>query len=49
MKGTKLATSIAMAAAAMLKVFFRACYILYGKNNKLFGKKIAATGIRPAA
>jgi SAM-dependent methyltransferase len=40
---------VAMAAAATLKVLFRACYILYGKNNKLFGKKIAATGIRPAA
>jgi SAM-dependent methyltransferase len=38
---------VAMAAAALLKVFFRACYILYGKNNKLFSKKIAATGIRP--
>ncbi len=39
---------VAMAAAAALKIFFRACYILYGKNNKLFGKKIAGTGIRPA-
>jgi len=40
---------VAMAAAAVLKIFFRFCYILYGKNNKLFSKKIAATGIRPAA
>jgi SAM-dependent methyltransferase len=40
---------VAMAAAAALKVLFRACYILYGKNNKLFGKKIAGTGIRPTA
>jgi hypothetical protein len=39
---------VAMAAAAVLKGFFRACYILYGKNNRLFSKKIAATGIRPA-
>jgi SAM-dependent methyltransferase len=40
---------VAMAAAAGLKFLFRICYILYGKNNKLFGKKIAATCIRPAA
>lgn len=39
---------IAMAAAALLKAGFRACYILYGKNNKLFSKKIAATCFRPA-
>jgi SAM-dependent methyltransferase len=38
---------VAMAAAALLKIFFRACYILYGKNNTLFSKKIAATGLRP--
>jgi 2-polyprenyl-3-methyl-5-hydroxy-6-metoxy-1,4-benzoquinol methylase len=38
----------AMAAAATLKFFFRVCYILYGKNNKLFAKKIAATCLRPA-
>lgn len=39
---------VAMAAAAALKLLFRACYILYGKNNKLFCKKIAATCVRPA-
>jgi len=33
----------------MLKIIFRLCCILYGKNNKLFGQKIAATGIWPAA
>jgi SAM-dependent methyltransferase len=38
---------VAMAAAAALKAFFRACYILYGKNNRLFAKKIAATCVRP--
>jgi SAM-dependent methyltransferase len=38
----------AMAAAAALKFFFRVCYILYGKNNKLFSKKIAGTCVRPA-
>ncbi len=40
---------VAMAAAAALKFLFRVCYILYGKNNKLFSKKIAATCVRPAA
>lgn len=40
---------LAMAAAAFLKLCFRACYILYGKNNKLFSKKIAATCIRSAS
>lgn len=40
---------VAMAAAATLKLMFRACYILYGKNNKLFSKKIAASCIRPTA
>jgi SAM-dependent methyltransferase len=40
---------VAMAAAALLKVFFRACYVLYGKNNKLFSKKIGATGVLPAS
>lgn len=40
---------VAMAAAGALKLVFRACYILYGKNNKLFAKKIAATCVRPAA
>jgi 2-polyprenyl-3-methyl-5-hydroxy-6-metoxy-1,4-benzoquinol methylase len=39
---------VAMAAAWTLKALFRACYILYGKNNKLFSKKIAASGTRPA-
>ena len=39
---------VAMAAAAVLAGFFRACYLLYGKRNKLFGKKIAATCIAPA-
>jgi SAM-dependent methyltransferase len=38
---------VAMAAAALLKVLFRVCYVLYGKNNKLFSKKIAATSVRP--
>jgi hypothetical protein len=32
----------------LLNLMFRACFILYGKNNKLFSKKIAATGVRPA-
>lgn len=38
----------AMAAAGLLTLFFRACYILYGKKNRLFSKKIAAASVRPA-
>jgi SAM-dependent methyltransferase len=38
---------VAWAASALLSAFFRACYLLYGKKNKLFGKKIAATCIVP--
>jgi SAM-dependent methyltransferase len=37
---------LAMAVAALLKMSFRACYILYGKNNKLFSKKIAASAVK---
>jgi SAM-dependent methyltransferase len=39
---------VAMAAAAVLKLLFRMCYVLYGKKNKLFSKKIGATGVRPS-
>lgn len=35
---------VAMLAANMLSIFFRGCFILYGKHNKLFTKKIAAIG-----
>jgi len=42
------ANYIAMAAAGLLSMLFRALFMLYGKKNKLFGKKIAATGLRPA-
>jgi SAM-dependent methyltransferase len=38
---------VAMAVAGVLKLAFRACFMLYGKKNRLFSKKIAATGIRP--
>jgi SAM-dependent methyltransferase len=38
---------LAMAAAAVLRLLFRACFMLYGKKNRLFGKKIAAACIRP--
>jgi SAM-dependent methyltransferase len=38
----------AMAASALLSLGFRACYLLYGKKNKLFHKKIAAAALRPA-
>jgi 2-polyprenyl-3-methyl-5-hydroxy-6-metoxy-1,4-benzoquinol methylase len=41
------ANYVAMFAAWMLSIFFRACFILYGKRNRIFTKKFAATG-RPA-
>jgi hypothetical protein len=33
---------VAMFAAWLLNTAFRACYILYGKRNKIFTKKIGA-------
>lgn len=45
---TNPANYVAMAAAGLLSFIFRAIFVLYGKKNKLFGKKIAATGLRPA-
>lgn len=36
------ANYVAWAAAALLSMFFRACFILYGKSNKIFTKKIGA-------
>jgi len=39
---------VAMAVAAGLSLLFRACFLLYGKKNRLFGKKIAATCVRPS-
>jgi SAM-dependent methyltransferase len=38
---------VAMAAAGALSMIFRACFLLYGKKNRLFAKKIAATCLRP--
>jgi len=38
---------VAMAAAGALALVFRACFLLYGKNNRLFSKKIAATCVKP--
>jgi SAM-dependent methyltransferase len=37
---------VAMAASALLAATFRAIFMLYGKKNKLFSKKIAASGLR---
>jgi len=37
------ANYVAMFLAWLLTVFFRASYVLYGKKNRLFTKKIAAT------
>ena len=42
------ANYVAMAVSASLSLLFRGLFMLYGKKNKLFGKKIAATGLRPA-
>jgi SAM-dependent methyltransferase len=39
---------VAMAAAGALALLFRACFLLYGKKNRLFSKKIAATCLKPA-
>ena len=33
---------VAWGAAALLNLFFRACFVLYGKSNKIFTKKLAA-------
>jgi SAM-dependent methyltransferase len=38
---------VAMAAAGALALCFRACFLLYGKKNRLFSKKIAATCVKP--
>jgi len=38
---------LALAAATGLSLLFRACFLLYGKKNRLFGKKIAASCLRP--
>jgi SAM-dependent methyltransferase len=38
---------VAMAAAGALALLFRGCFLLYGKKNRLFSKKIAATCLRP--
>lgn len=38
---------VAWAASALLNVAFRACFVLYGKKNRLFHKKIAATAVKP--
>lgn len=37
---------ILIAASALYTLFFRASFILYGKSNKLFTKKIAAVCVR---
>ena len=39
------ANYVAMFAAWLLTVFFRACYILYGKKTRIFTKKIGAACI----
>ncbi len=39
---------VAMFAAWLFSAFFRASYILYGKKNKLFTKKIGAAALAPS-
>jgi 2-polyprenyl-3-methyl-5-hydroxy-6-metoxy-1,4-benzoquinol methylase len=39
----------AWTASTLLSLFFRACFLLYGKSNKIFTKKIAAACVRPAS
>ena len=39
---------VAWAASALLSVLFRAAFVLYGKSNRIFTKKIAAVCTRPA-
>jgi SAM-dependent methyltransferase len=41
------ANYLAMAVSGMLSLTFRGLFMLYGKRNKLFGKKIAASALRP--
>lgn len=38
---------VAWAASSVLSLLFRACFVLYGKKNTLFHKKIAATAVKP--
>ena len=39
---------VAMGTAALLSAVFRAIFMLYGKKNRLFSKKIAAAALRPS-
>jgi SAM-dependent methyltransferase len=39
---------VAMAIASFLSLCFRAAFVLYGKSNKIFTKKIAAVATKPA-
>ena len=39
------ANYVAWGAAAALNLMFRACFLLYGKKNKLWSKKIGATAV----
>lgn len=41
------ANYVLLAASKILHGMFRALFIMYGKHNKLFTKKIAASGMKP--
>lgn len=38
---------VAWGVSSLFHLFFRACFILYGKHNKIFTKKIAASAVKP--
>lgn len=42
------ANYVGLAATTILELFFRACFILYGKKVKVLTKKLAATCYKPA-
>jgi hypothetical protein len=39
---------VGLAVTTLLELFFRACFILYGKDVKVLTKKLAATARAPA-
>ena len=39
---------VAWGITAMFHLLFRACFVLYGKSNRLFTKKIGAVAKKPA-
>ena len=46
--GAKEIARLCTAVTSLLELFFRACFILYGKDTKILTKKLAATARAPA-